>query len=167
MSVLLTSLTCVPCRSHHRLTPRVIVADTDCHTAARHSTIMLQESAECAARHFRGFLPRKGGPPTPQKLESLFFSIFFAAVNLAVLGHIMGLVNVHIDSASFFFMATLQHTTARTTRRTTHIHTNISNRHTNRATHHKDKTCTSCSWRRAATACARVEVGQMFLNLVL
>ena len=41
------------------------------------------------------FCPHKG-PPTHQNLES-FFSVFFAALNLAVIGNVMGHAHVHTD----------------------------------------------------------------------
>ena len=37
------------------------------------------------------------GPPTPQKMESIF-SVFFAALNSAVIDTVMGQANLHIDS---------------------------------------------------------------------
>ena len=43
------------------------------------------------------FYPYRG-PPTPQKLESFFFLGIFAALNIAVIGNVMGHASVHIDT---------------------------------------------------------------------
>ena len=63
-------------RSHHSIATRLHFLNL-----SGNKVSVKQYSVENAARHFSVFPPGRG-PPTPQKLESIFRH-FFAALNLA------------------------------------------------------------------------------------